>query len=152
VELNEFFQAYAKIDVNKGNFGLYTEVAAKEGKFKGYVKPLIKNLDVLGKEDRDDNIFRKTWEGIAGAAGEIFENQSEDQVATKIPFEGSLKNPDTNTWEALIQILQNAFIRAIQPSIDQEINIQTVDPPKKEKKNFFQKLFRKKDKDDKDKK
>lgn len=146
VKLNEFFQAYAKVDVNKGNFGLYTEVAAKEGKFKGYVKPLIKDLDILGKEDRDDNVFRKMWEGITGAASEIFENQPEDQVATKVPFEGALKNPDTDTWEALATILQNAFIRAIQPAIDQEINIETVEESKPEKKTFLEKIFGKKDK------
>src|SRR5690606_32730958 len=52
VKLKEFVQAYAKVDVNKGSFGLYTEVAAKEGSFTGYVKPLIENIDVLGKEDR----------------------------------------------------------------------------------------------------
>lgn len=146
VKLNEFFKAYAKVDVNKGNFGLYTEVAAKEGKFKGYVKPLIKDLDILGKEDRDDNVFRKMWEGITGAASEIFENQPEDQVATKVPFEGALKNPDTDTWEALATILQNAFIRAIQPAIDQEINIETVEESKPEKKTFLEKIFGKKDK------
>lgn len=152
VKLNEFFQAYAKVDVNKGKFGLYTEVAAKDGKFKGYVKPLIQDLDILGKEDRNDNILRKIWEGLAGGIGEIFQNQSKDQVATKVPFEGSLKNPDTDTWEAIAQILKNAFIRAIQPSIDQEINIQTVDQATTEKKTFLQKVFGKKDKADKEKK
>ena len=152
VKLNEFFQAYAKVDVNKGKFGLYTEVAAKDGKFKGYVKPLIQDLDILGKEDRNDNILRKIWEGLAGGIGEIFQNQSKDQVATKVPFEGSLKNPDTDTWEAIAQILKNAFIRAIQPSIDQEINIQTVDQATTEKKTFLQKMFGKKDKADKEKK
>ncbi len=149
VKLNEFFQAYAKVDVNKGTFGLYSEVAAKEGKFKGYVKPLIKDLDVLGKEDRDDNIFRKAWEGIVGGVGEIFQNQSKDQVATKVPFEGSLKNPDTDTWESILKILQNAFIRAIQPSIDQEINLKAVDETKPDKKNFIEKIFGKKDKSEK---
>jgi hypothetical protein len=149
VKLNEFFQAYAKIDVNKGRFGLYSEVAAKEGKFKGYVKPLIQDLDVLGKEDRDDNILRKLWEGIVGGVGEIFENQSKDQVATKVPFEGSLKNPETDVWESILKVLQNAFIRAIQPSIDQEINLRTVDEAKTEKKNFIQKIFGKKDHDEK---
>ncbi|MEO7992472.1 MAG: DUF748 domain-containing protein [Chryseolinea sp.] len=152
VKLNDFFQAYAKVDVNKGNFGLYTEVAAKEGKFKGYVKPLIKDLDILGKEDRDDNILRKIWEGLVGVAGEVFQNQSKDQVATKIPFEGAVKNPDTDIWEALAKILQNAFIQALQPAIDQEINIQTVDQAKAEKKTFIEKIFGKKDKDKKDKK
>src|SRR5688500_9636272 len=65
VKLNEFFQAYAKVDVNKGTFGLYTEVAAKDGSFTGYVKPLIHDIDVLGKEDQKDNILRKAWESIS---------------------------------------------------------------------------------------
>ncbi len=145
VLLNDFFQAYAKVDVNKGRFGLYRGVAAKEGKFTGYVKPLIKELDVLGKEDRDDNIFRKLWEGLAGTVGEIFENQPRDQVATKVPFKGDLKNPDTNVWYAVSRVLQNAFIQAIQPSIDNEINIASIEKEKSEKKTFIEKVF---DKDD----
>lgn len=147
VLLNDFFQAYARVDVNKGTFGMYTEVAAKNGSFTGYVKPVIRDLDVVGKEDRDDNILRKLWEGIAGAAAEVFENQPRDQVATKIPFEGSLDNPETNTWTMIVTILQNAFIRAIQPSLDNEINITTVDSKKpEEKKNLIQRIFGKKEK------
>jgi hypothetical protein len=149
VLLNDFFKAYAKIDVNKGKFGMYTEVAAKEGGFKGYVKPIIKDLDVLGHEDRHDNIFRKMWEGLVGFVGQVFKNQSEDQVATKIPFEGRLDNPDTNIWVTIVNVLQNAFIQAIQPSIDSEINIASVEEPKPEKKTFFEKLFGSKDSDEK---
>lgn len=151
VKLNDFFKAYAKVDVNKGRFGLYTEVAAKEGKFAGYVKPLIQDLDILGQEDRDDNVLRKAWEAIVGAAGEVFENQRKDQVATKVPFQGNLKNPDTNVWFALTRVLQNAFIQALQPSIDQEINIATVESQPDKKKTFLEKVFGKKDDKDKDK-
>ena len=127
VKLNDFFEAYAKIDVNKGQFGMYTEVASKQAKFTGYVKPIIKDLEVAGKEDRDDNLFRKLWEGFVDVVGEVLENQPKDQVATKIPFEGRLDNPDTNIWITIINILQNAFIQAIQPSIDNEISIGSVD-------------------------
>ena len=141
VLLNDFFQAYAKIDVNKGSFGMYTEVASKEGKFTGYVKPIIKDLDVVGKEDRDDNLFRKIWEGLVGAIGEVFENQPKDQVATKIPFEGRLDNPDTNLWITIVNILQNAFIQAIQPSIDNEISIGSVDAKEEEKETLLEKVF-----------
>jgi hypothetical protein len=151
VKLNDFFAAYAKVDVNRGRFGLYTEVAAKEGKFAGYVKPLIQDLDILGKEDRDDNILRKAWEAIAGTAAEVFENQRKDQVATKVPFQGNLKDPDTNVWFALTRVLQNAFIQALQPSIDQEINIATVESQPDKKKTFLEKVFGKKDDKEKDK-
>ena len=149
VKLNDFFQAYSKVDVNKGRFGLYTEVAAKDKQFAGYVKPIIKDLDVLGHEDRKDNFFQKAWEGLVGVVGEVFQNQPKDQLATKIPFKGSLDDPKTNIWIALTSILQNAFIHAIQPSIDNEINIGSVAKEKTEKKTFLQKIFSGKDKEEK---
>lgn len=151
VKLNDFFQAYAKIDVNKGRFGLYSEVAAKDNAFRGYVKPLIKDLDVLGKEDRKDNLLQKMWEAVAGGAGKLFSNKKKDQVATKVPFEGRLDDPKTNIWLAITSILQNAFIHALQPTIDNEININSVKEDPKEKKTFLQKIFSGKD-DKKDKK
>jgi hypothetical protein len=151
VKLNDFFQAYAKVDVNKGRFGLYSEVAAKDNAFRGYVKPLIKDLDVLGKEDRKDNVLQKLWEAVAGGAGKLFSNKKKDQVATKVPFEGRLDDPKTNVWLAITSILQNAFIHALQPAIDNEININSVKEEPKEKKTFLQKIFSGKD-DKKDKK
>jgi hypothetical protein len=171
-ELNDFFKAYGKFDVNKGLFGLYTEVASKEGNFVGYVKPLIKDLDVLGMEDRKDNILQKTWEAIVGGAGQLLRNQKHDQVATKVPLEGNFKNAKVNILYAIIEILKNAFIQALQPTIDQQINIATTESPdlesqifgkdknekinlkendstenKKDKKGILKKLFNKKDKD-----
>lgn len=164
-DLNDFFQAYAKIDVNKGSFGLYAEVASKQGNFVGYVKPLIKDLDILGKEDRKDNILQQAWEAITGAVGQILKNQRHDQVATKIPLEGNFKKSDTNLWYAILEIFKNAFIQALQPSIDQEVSLSSVEKgipenspfktegtsekkeeKKEEKKGFFKKLFNKKDK------
>ena len=149
VKLNEFFQAYAKIDVSKGTFGLFTEVAAKEGSFTGYVKPLLEDVDVLGKEDKKDNILRKVWEGISGTVSEVLENQSEETFATKIPFRGEIDDPKANIFFAIMQILENAFINALQPSIDQQINLSTVDEEQTEKKGLIEKIFG--GKDDKDK-
>lgn len=145
-ELNDFFAAYAKADVSKGTFGLYTEIAAKEGKFKGYVKPLIKDLKVVGTEDRDDNILKKAWEGLVGTVAEVFENQPEDRLASKIPFEGEVENPDANVWYAILQVLQNAFVHALQPSLDQEISIAAVDADTGEKKGLGKVLSPDKDK------
>lgn len=145
VKLNDFFKAYAKADVSKGSFGLYTEIAAKEGKFKGYVKPFLQDLKILGAEDREDNLLKKAWEGLVGSVGEVFENQPKDRVATKIPFEGNIENPEANVWYAISQVLQNAFIRALQPSLDQEINIAAVDTTKNKKKTGLEKLLTKDD-------
>lgn len=151
VKLNDFFQAYAKVDVNKGVFGMYVEAAAKDGKFTGYIKPVITDLDVLGKEDRKDNLFRKLWEGTVGSAGQVLKNQSKDQIATKIPFEGDLNDPNANSWYAIMNIFKNGFIQALAPVIDDEINIESVDNPKQVKKTFLQRVFSKKNREPKSK-
>lgn len=141
-EFNEFFQAYGNLDINEGTFGLYTEVAAKDRKFTGYVKPVIQNLDVVGPEDKKDNILQKAWEGLAGAVGEIFENQKKDQVATKVPIEGNFDETTIGTWYAITTVIRNAFIQALYPSLDYQINIGTVEAEKpEEEKGFLEKIF-----------
>jgi hypothetical protein len=126
-KLNDFFKAYAKIDVNRGIFGLFVEGAGKDGKFVGYFKPLIKDLDIVGPEDRNDNIFKKFWEATTGGVGIIFRNQRHDQVATKVPIEGTFENTKVRILPAIFEVLKNAFIEALRPSVDNEININTVD-------------------------
>lgn len=147
-QLNEFFKAYAHFDVNKGTLGLYTEMAAKEGHYIGYVKPIIKDLNVRGIEDRNDSFWQKAWEGIVGAAGVILRNPDEEQVATKLPIEGTFDNTHSDTWQAIIFLLRNAFIQALQPSIDAEINIESVDAENEEKEGFLKKVFGGKDKEE----
>ncbi len=153
VKLNDFFKAYASVDINRGSFGLYSEAAAKNGRFDGYVKPLITNLKVLGPEDRHDTVLQKLWEGVVGGVAQLFKNQRKDQLATKIPFEGDIKEPETNVWFVIGNLLQNAFIQAIQPSLDHEVSLGTVGTKKEEKKTFLEKVFgSKKDKKEKKKK
>ncbi len=125
--LNSFFKAYAKVDVNKGNFGLYVEAASRNGVLRGYMKPVIKNLDVLGHEDRSDNLFQKIWEGFVGAVGVVFTNPRNEQIATKIPLSGTLKKTEIDIWFGVYEILRNAFIEAIQSRIDHEISIASID-------------------------
>lgn len=153
VLLNDFLKAYGKFDVHRGNFGLYSEVATKNGRFRGYVKPIIKDLDVVGPEDRHDAFFQKIWEAIVGGVGVIFRNQEKNQVATKVPLEGDFKNPKSDVLEAIWEVLRNAFIQALMPSVDNQINISSVDKKEEDHPNLLQRIFgKKKDKDKEEKK
>ena len=141
VSLNPFFKAYAKFQVDHGNLGLYTEFAAKKGVFKGYVKPIIKDLKVKKEGDAMEIV----WENIVGGIAKILENREKEQVATKVPIEGKFDNPDAGLWTAISYVLRNAFVYALRPSIDNEINIGKVEE-KDTHKTFLQKVFGKKDK------
>jgi hypothetical protein len=142
--LNDFFKAYADFDVNKGTFGLYMEIAAKDRKYIGYVKPLIQNLDVVGPEDRKDNILQKIWESLVGIAGDLLENNKTKAIATKIPIAGGYDQRAVGIWYAVLAALRNGFIQAIYPALDYQVSIGTVkavDPKVKNKEGFFKKVF-----------
>ncbi|MCD6012227.1 MAG: hypothetical protein K0Q79_2089 [Flavipsychrobacter sp.] len=151
VLLNDFFKAYGKFDVSRGMLGLYTEFAAADGKFAGYVKPIIKDLKVLGPEDAEDGFWQKAKEAILGLAGNILTNPRKDQVATKVPIEGTFKNSSIDNTEAIWELLKNAFISALLPAVDNEISLQTVQalPTEPEKKpGLLKRLFGGKKKDE----
>jgi len=142
--LNDFFKAYGKFDVNKGTFGMYMELAAKDKKFIGYVKPFIKDLDVVGHEDRKDNILQKIWEGIVGVAGDILEAPKEDYIATKVPLVGEYDKRTIGIWYAVFAAIRNGLFQALVPAIDNQVNLQSVNEVKKDelkKQGFFTKVF-----------
>lgn len=153
-ELNNFFKAYGKIDINKGTFGMYAEVAGKDKKFIGYVKPVVQDLDIVGPKDRKDSFLNRLWEGIVSIAGSILENKEEDQVATKIPISGVYDDPSIQTWYAIMNVLRNAFVQAIYPSIDNQINLASIKKLNKkddEKETILEKIFNESDEKNDDK-
>lgn len=141
-QLNELLQAYASVDVSKGTMSLYSEIATKDGAFTGYVKPVIKDLKVLGPEDRNDSFFHKLYEGLVGAVGSVLTNPRKEQIATKVELKGKLSDPSTGVIYAVIQLLRNAFIQALIPALDEDITINSVgEIEQKDDRNFIQKLF-----------
>jgi hypothetical protein len=148
-ELNDFLRAYANFDVSGGTFGLYTELASKNGQFEGYVKPVMKDLEVVewGKKE-EGSILQKAWETVIAAGTELLENRGKEkeQVATKVPLSGKMDNPQIDIFTTIGTLLKNAFIQALMPSIDESVNIGTVGG-ETEKKG----LFGGKDKDEKGK-
>ncbi|MES2559377.1 MAG: DUF748 domain-containing protein [Bacteroidota bacterium] len=131
IHLNSFFTAYGNFDLKRGNMSLYTEFAAKENHFKGYVKPIIKDLDIVQFERAEGNPLQITWEAFIGTTAEILQNQRKGNLATKIPIEGKFKQPEVQTLDAILSILKNAFIEALKPSIDHSVNIYTIQETKK---------------------
>jgi hypothetical protein len=142
VYLNDFFKAYGNFDLKQGSMSMYTEFAAKDNGFKGYVKPLIKDLDIVQFNKEEGPPLQIAWEAFVGSVAEIFQNQRTDMLGAKIPVEGKFKEPETRTLSAIISVLKNAFIEALKPSIDNSININAVGKPSGKKK-FFKELFNK---------
>ncbi len=128
VELNNFFTAYGKFDVKKGQFNLYSETATADNKIEGYIKPIIKDLQVSDfAKDREKGLGHAIWEKIVGALGGILKNHHEDQQAAKIPFSGKLGDAKVDTWATVWSVLENMFVKALEPKIDHSVKLSDVE-------------------------
>lgn len=117
--LNDLTRHYAGIDFEKGTFNLYSEIAIADGHLKGYIKPMLTDSKLIGK---DDGVLGVLWEGFVGFFKFILANQRTDTLATKIPLEGDLNNVDASTWPTVINIFGNAWIKAFKGEVDDDID------------------------------
>jgi hypothetical protein len=126
--LNDFLRAHGKFDVERGTFALYTSVAADGGTYEGYFKVFFKDLDVFAWEkERKKNILKVFWHAIVGGVATVLENHPKDQLATKVPVSGSYTNSSIGIWTVTATLLQNAFIHALVPKLDEHVTVEQVE-------------------------
>ena len=125
-KVNPWLRQYIKADAEAGDFELYTELAAADGKFKGYAKPIMKNVNIYSSEEEEDNPLKRLWEGLVDFAAEILEDEETGQVAARIPFSGTIENPDASILETVVSVLHNAFVSAFARSLEGSVSIRSV--------------------------
>lgn len=116
--LNAFTNYYAGIDFESGTAELYSEIAIADGFLKGYMKPLLTDSKLLGKED---GFLETLWEGFVGFFKFVLKNQRTDTLATEIPVEGNLNNIEAGVWPTIGGIFKNAWIEAFVGETDDTI-------------------------------
>jgi len=119
--LNSFTRHYAGIDFESGTFELFGEIAIADGYLKGYMKPLITDSKLIGK---DDGFLGVLWEGFVGFFKFVLKNQKTDTLATKIPIEGDLNDVQTRVLPTVFNIFGNAWINAFKGVVDNDIEFE----------------------------
>jgi hypothetical protein len=142
VLLNDLFRKFAKIDLNKGTLDVDSQISINDNMFKGHITPILKDLDFIGAEDRNDNIFRRIWERIVAAGVQLLQNNREDQLASRIPIEGRLDDPKINIPAMIGEILKNAFFKPLRPSLENVIDVPGfMNVARKKSRTFFENFF-----------
>lgn len=119
--LNDFTKYYAGIDFNKGTYSVFSEIAIANNYLKGYVKPILKDAKLLGKED---SFLNGLWEGFVGFFKFALKNQKQNSLATNVPLEGDLNNVQTNIWTTVGNIFKNAWIKSYREVTDNKIDFE----------------------------
>lgn len=120
--LSDYTNAYAAIDIRKGNLNVYSELVLKNNRISGYIKPIATNIALIDLE-KDANPIKAVWQAVVAVVVQVFTNLPKDQFATKIPLEGNLDNIDTDTWSAIAGIVRNAFISAFKKGWDSDVGV-----------------------------
>jgi Domain of Unknown Function (DUF748) len=103
--LNPLLRAYGRFDV-----------------VQDYAKPLLRKMDVYDtQQDQGKNLFKQFYEAVVGGVSTLLENIPRREVATKAELSGPLENPQASTWQVLLNLIQNAFFRAILPGFEREL-------------------------------
>ncbi|QKE62728.1 DUF748 domain-containing protein [Aquipseudomonas campi] len=115
-KLNDFSSAYGKFDFNAGHGDLVIEATADQGRLSGYVKPLLRDVEVFNwqqdVEEESKGFFRSIWEALVGSGETALRNQPTGQFATRVELSGNVHQQDVSGLQVFLEILRNAFIEA----------------------------------------
>ncbi|MGE6792903.1 DUF748 domain-containing protein [Pseudomonas guineae] len=121
-QLNSFTRAYADFDFAAGHGDFVMELDARQGKLKGYAKPLLRDMEVFDWQQdvaaKDKNLLTGAWEALVGGGSWLLKNQRKDQFATRVEIDGDLNAYNISRWQAFKAILRNAFVRAFNNRFD----------------------------------
>ena len=121
--MNDFASAYGKFDFKAGTGDVVIEAQAENGRLTGYIKPLLRDVEVFDwqqdVENQDKNIFRSIWEAVVGASETVLKNQRKNQFATRVELSGSVHQQNVSAFSAVIAILRNGFIQAFNARYEQ---------------------------------
>jgi Domain of Unknown Function (DUF748). len=132
--INDLASNYAKVDFASGHGSIFVELTARDGKLSGYIKPLLEDVNVASWEqdikEQGDNPLRLLWEGAVGFVKTLFTNAESKQIATQIEVEGTLDETKIKSWGAVLGVVRNAFVEAVEARFEE---MTPLTRPKKDK-------------------
>jgi hypothetical protein len=119
VAFNDMLRAYGDIDMTAGTFAFFSELSVKDNRIDGYVKPLLKDVEVYDPaHDKDKGFTRKIYEAVVGGVLGLMENAPRNEAVTVTDLSGPVENPHADTWQVVEKLVQNAFFKAILPGFE----------------------------------
>jgi hypothetical protein len=119
--LNDVLRAHGNIDVVDGELSVYAQFKVQNGGIRGYVKPLIRRLNVYDTDqERGKDVFHKLYEGTLDAATSVLENRR-DEAGTIVQVSGEVRQAHVDTWQAASNLIKNAFFQVVLPRFERPV-------------------------------
>ena len=115
-QFNDWLRKELSIEAHGGVLDFDSEAKCVDGRIKGYVKPLIIGLKTV-KVKGGSSIGKQIKGEAEKLATEAFKNRKKNQIGTQVPFSGDLSKPKAKVFPALVDLVRNAFFKALSPGL-----------------------------------
>jgi Domain of Unknown Function (DUF748) len=134
--LNDFLLAYGNVEVTAGTLRVFIEMAARGGRFEGYVKPFFEHLIFTTKTNGEKGgLGHVLWGNLMAALENILKNKPRDQLGMRIPIQGNFGNGTASWWPAVTTMFRHGFIKALPQGIERTVSPGEVTPSSGETDN-----------------
>lgn len=106
---NPLFKVYGPFDVEKGTLTIDAELANNGKSLKGYIKPIITDLNVIELKERYEKPQQTGTEIVVGVGLYLLKNSKSRSAGTVLEIQGSLADPKLDYWGALWTAVKNSF-------------------------------------------
>jgi hypothetical protein len=74
------------------------------------------------RKDKEKGLFHKLYERLIGGVAKLLQNRPRQEVAIKADISGLVQKPQTSTLQIIVELIKNAFIKAILPTFEREVS------------------------------
>jgi membrane protein len=116
--LGPVIRQHAGFDVTQGTLEVYGEAAAKDGRLRGYLKPIVEHLEV---ERQDRGLAATVKQAGARVATRLFEHKKDGRIATRLEFDGSIDRPDIDILGAVGNFISSAYLSPLGAELEDRV-------------------------------
>lgn len=122
-KLNPVLKRVGPITFTSGKLDLFFEGKGENNQVKGYVKPIVKDLKMVGNRSDFTGFKNFGLEISAAAADSLLEDRDDKTVATKVYFAYGEKGLEWSATQALSKAIQHGYRSTIDPGIENEFKM-----------------------------
>lgn len=131
--LNSVINRYIPLTFKNGTIDVYAEVRSENNRIAGYIKPFLKDAEVVG-DDKDFKGIKHFGVEITVAFLNMFFKSREDHIlATRVLFTFENQKFQWNMVEVISKLFKNGYDSQLAPGLDNLLTLS--EPEKKERKN-----------------
>jgi hypothetical protein len=117
-QANPLVYQFVPLTFTSGTLDLFAEVKSQNGRLKGYVKPFIKKMHVVGNKKDFQGVKHFLVEVATAVGNAILRRSKDDSVAAKIEFYSDGGKIKVKTEKAMATAVAHGFGQPLTESLE----------------------------------